>query len=70
MTRDEVIDWLMKTTQPDEQVYPLVGRDVFAADLVARHADLMRSAGVRGDKIAAARACAAMMAVSPHKIPD
>jgi len=70
MTRDEAIDWLIRTTKFDEQVYPLVGRDVFAADLVARHADLMRSAGVRGDKIAAARACAERMSLSPHKIPD
>lgn len=70
MTRDEVIDWLMKTTKSDEQVYPLVGRDVFAADLVARHADLMRSAGVRKEKVQVARLCAELMSQAPHKIPD
>jgi len=70
MKRDEAIEWLMRTTGPDEEVYPLVGRDVFASDLVRRHADLMRSAGVRADKIGLAFRCASIMAVSPHKIPD
>lgn len=70
MTRDEAIKWLLRTTKSDEQIYPLVARDVFAADLVARHADLMRSAGVRDDKVVSARDCARKMVLYPHKIPD
>lgn len=70
MKRDEAIKWLLRTTAPDEEVYPLVGRDVFASDLVRRHAELMFSAGVRHTKIEGARVCASIMAVSPHKIPD
>lgn len=70
MKRDEAIAWLMRTTARDEEVYPLVGRDVFAASVVYRHAELMRSAGVRSDKVGSAITCAAMMAVSKHKIPD
>lgn len=70
MKRDEAIAWLMRTTAPDEEVFPLVARDVFASAIVRQYAELLYSVAARSSKIEAARRCASIMAVWPHKIPD
>jgi hypothetical protein len=70
MKRDDAIKWLMEKCGPDEEVYPLIGRDVFAAKLVQQHADQMYMAGVRYQKVEEAWKCATRMRTVAHKIPD